>query len=407
MSHLFQLRAESPMDRSLKITAYTVTTAAGRGVADHLKALEGDASALRPCDFDSIDLQTWIGRVDGVEDAAIDGVLRDYDCRNNRLAMLGIQQDGFVQEVDRAKRAYGADRVGLFMGTSTSGIGQTEVAYASRDPRTGALPKDYNYRTTHNMYSGAGFCRRLLGLSGPAQAISTACSSSAKVFGTAYRYMRAGLCDAAVVAGVDSLCEMTLMGFNSLQLVSSEPCRPFDRDRDGINIGEAAGFALLEWPSDDADVCLLGYGESSDAYHMSRPHPEGAGAVLSMEKALSSAGLRPTDIDYVNLHGTATPANDLAEDRALMTIFDGQVACSSTKGVTGHTLGAAGIVEAIFSCIAVTHDLLPGTHNMLHVDPAIQSRILLEPQLRPVRRVLSNSFGFGGSNASLVIGQPL
>jgi 3-oxoacyl-[acyl-carrier-protein] synthase-1 len=256
------------------------------------------------------------------------------------------------------------------------------------------------------MFSIADFTRQYLGLDGPAMVISTACSSSAKVFANARRYMSAGLCDAAIVGGVDTLCRMTLYGFNALQLVSQQPCRPADQDRDGINIGEAAGFALLEWDQGNRNICLLGYGESSDAYHMSSPHPEGRGAAMAMQQALEMANLRASDIDYINLHGTATPANDLSEDRALMSVFQGHTPCSSTKGFTGHTLGAAGIAEAIFSCIALEQGLLPASLNTQQVDEAIHSSILLEPREQEVRRVMSNSFGFGGSNASLILGYP-
>jgi 3-oxoacyl-[acyl-carrier-protein] synthase I len=394
------------VNRKLQFSAYTVVSALGRGVADHARALRAGEGGLRACDFDGVALNTWIGRVSGLEDEAIEGTLSGYDCRNNRLGMAGLEQDGFMDAVAEARARYGSRRIGVFMGTSTSGIQQTEQAYARRDPETGALPGDFNYRTTHNMFSIADFTRQVLGLEGPALVVSTACSSSAKVFASAWRAMQAGLCDAAVVGGVDSLCAMTLYGFNALQLVSEKPCRPADRDRDGINIGEAAGFALLEWAGPESGVSLLGYGESSDAYHMSTPHPEGAGAVLAMQRALESACLEPAVIDYINLHGTATPANDLSEDRALMQVFEGGVPCSSTKGFTGHTLGAAGIVEAVFSCIALEQGLMPPSLNTVHVDETIHSPILVEGRDQTIRNVMTNSFGFGGSNASLVIGYP-
>lgn len=394
------------MNRKLQLSAYTVVSALGRGVSDHARALRVGEGGLRPCDFDGVALDTWIGRVNGLEDEVIEGRLADFDCRNNRLGMAGLEQDGFMDVVAEARARYGSRRIGVFMGTSTSGIHQTEQAYARRDPETGALPGDFNYRTTHNMFSIADFTRQVLGLEGPALVVSTACSSSAKVFASAWRAMQAGFCDAAVVGGVDSLCAMTLYGFNALQLVSEKPCRPADRDRDGINIGEAAGFALLEWAGPEAGISLLGYGESSDAYHMSSPHPEGMGAALAMCRALESAGLEPSAIDYINLHGTATPANDLSEDRALMQVFEGGVPCSSTKGFTGHTLGAAGIVESVFACIGLEQGLMPPSLNTVHVDEAIHSPILLEVRDQAIRHVMSNSFGFGGSNASLVIGYP-
>jgi 3-oxoacyl-[acyl-carrier-protein] synthase I len=246
------------------------------------------------------------------------------------------------------------------------------------------------------------FVRRTLALEGPAMTVSTACSSSAKVFAAAARYIEAGIVDAAVVGGVDSLCLTTMHGFASLQLVSDEPCRPFDASRKGMSIGEAAGFALVERGS--GPLSLLGYGESSDAYHMSTPQPDGEGALGAMREALSRASLAPEDIDYVNAHGTATPANDRAEDRALMRLFGKRVPVSSTKGFTGHTLGAAGIVEAIVCFLALEHGFLPATLNSSALEPGLESVILLENRAAGVRRALSNSFGFGGSNCSLVFG---
>jgi 3-oxoacyl-[acyl-carrier-protein] synthase-1 len=217
----------------------------------------------------------------------------------------------------------------------------------------------------------------------------------------------AGVCDAAVVGGVDSLCLTTLHGFHSLELTARGPCRPFDAGRDGISIGEGAGYALLARASGRADApLLLGIGESSDAYHMSTPHPDGLGARLAMQGALDSAGLAPGDIDYINLHGTATRTNDAAEDRAVHDLFGAGTPCSSTKGATGHLLGAAGITEAIVALLAVMHGVMPGSPNTRVVDPALRSRYLLSQQEGRVRRALSNSFGFGGSNCSLVLGVP-
>ncbi|MGH8441289.1 MAG: beta-ketoacyl synthase N-terminal-like domain-containing protein, partial [Nevskiaceae bacterium] len=232
-----------------------------------------------------------------------------------------------------------------------------------------------------------------------------ACSSSAKVFASASRAMRAGLCDAAVVGGVDSLCLTTLYGFNALQLVSADICRPADAQRNGISIGEAAGFAILE-PGAADGVALLGYGESSDAHHMSAPHPQGEGAAAAMRGALRSAGLQPQQVDYINLHGTATPANDAAEDQAVHAVFGDAVPCSSTKGWTGHTLGAAAITEAVIALLCVEHGLMPRSLNTRQRDPALRSGILLQQRQARVDRVLSNSFGFGGSNCSLLLGRP-
>lgn len=394
----------------LTLSAYTVVTSNGRGVSPVLQALRERRTGLKPCDFEDVALKTYIGRVAGLEDFSLDHDIERFDCRNNRLAWLGLQQDGFMVAVAEAKQRYGAHRIAVLMGTSTSGILETEHAYRARDPQTGVLPIWYRsrYRCTHNMFSLGYFVRTYLGMQGPAMVISTACSSSAKVFSTAARFIQAGLCDAAIVGGVDSLCLTTLYGFSALQLLSPGPCRPCDEDRDGLSLGEAAGYVLLE-PSERAgrpgSVALLGYGESTDGYHMSHPHPEGAGAVRAIRDSLSRAGLRPEDVEYVNLHGTATMANDIVEDKAVYGIFGARPACSSTKGWTGHTLGAAGVTEAIISALCLTHGLIPGTLNCRRVDSSLKSRILRENQNGPLSCVLSNIFGFGGNNCSLVLGK--
>jgi len=342
-----------------------------------------------------------------VDSVQLPAHLADFNCRNNRLALLGLHQDGFSAAVESAIARHGRQRVGVLLGTSTSGILQTEQAYRRRDPVTGALPDDFNYRTTHNSYSVADFVRTAFNLEGPAVVVSTACSSSAKVFAAAARMIAADLIDAAIVGGVDSLCLTTLYGFNSLELLSPEPCRPYDAERNGLSIGEAAAFILLQRPADSLDpdaVLLLGAGESSDAHHMSAPHPEGLGARMAMTAALNAAGLQPADIDYINLHGTATPSNDAAEGQAVATLFGNQVPCSSTKGATGHTLGAAGGLEAVISALALQHGFLPGGVNTQHVDPDIPIQYLTANLERAPRRVLSNSFGFGGTNCTLILG---
>jgi 3-oxoacyl-[acyl-carrier-protein] synthase-1 len=391
---------------ALAIRAYTTVNALGRGLEASLRALRAETSGLRPCDLADTDVPTWIGRVAGVEDEPIEGALASYDCRNNRLARLGLEQDGFRAAVDAARARHGAERIGVFIGTSTSGIGATEEAYRDRDPATGRLPEAFDYRCTQNVFSVTDFTRRTLGLAGPAATVSTACSSSAKVFASAARYMRVGLCDAAVVGGVDSLCLTTLYGFRALELTSPAPCRPWDARRDGLNIGEAAGFALLERAgADDDAVLLLGHGESSDAYHMTAAHPEGLGAALAMRRALASAGLAPADVDYINLHGTATRLNDAAEDRAVVGVFGTETACSSTKGWTGHTLGAAGITETVFACLSLHHGFVPGSLQTETPDPALQARLVRRTEARALSVVLSNSFGFGGTNCSLILGK--
>jgi 3-oxoacyl-[acyl-carrier-protein] synthase-1 len=217
--------------------------------------------------------------------------------------------------------------------------------------------------------------------------------------------MDSGLIDAAIVGGVDSLCLTTLYGFNSLQLVSRQPCRPYDARRDGISIGEAAAFVLVERADRTAagDIVMSGIGESSDAHHMSSPHPEGLGARLAMQQALDMAGLQPAQIDYINLHGTATPSNDAAEDQGVTALFGPEIPCSSTKGHTGHTLGAAGGIEAVICALALKHNLAPGGCGTEELDPRLKARYLLRNLEQPLQHVLSNSFGFGGSNCSMVL----
>jgi 3-oxoacyl-[acyl-carrier-protein] synthase-1 len=373
-----------------------------------MDALRTRRSGLIPCAFEDVDLETYVAKVEALDAYRVRVDLSAYDCRNNRLAQLCLEQDGFEDAIVAAKNKYGSKRIGVFLGTSTSGILQTELAYRHLDPQTGALPPDFHYAETQNSNSLAGFVSYYLGLTGPSFVVSSACSSSAKVFANAVRMMAAGVCDAAVVGGVDSLCLSTLYGFNSLGLVSRLPCRPYDTERDGISVGEGAGFVLIERATAENTanaMFLLGVGESSDAYHMSTPHPEGLGAKMAMQRALDSAGLQASDIDYINLHGTATKSNDASEGKAVTDVFGNNVACSSTKGWTGHLLGAAGITEAIISMLAVEHGFVPGSVNTQHLDPAISIDYRIENGAGKINRVLSNSFGFGGSNCSLVLGR--
>ncbi|WP_434514597.1 beta-ketoacyl-[acyl-carrier-protein] synthase family protein [Dechloromonas sp. ARDL1] len=394
----------------LLLSAYTATTCLGRGLDATRSALRTGRSGLAPCAFETVQLDTWLGEVASVDDEKLPAALAAYDCRNNRLTRMALETDGFADRARTAIARYGKTRVGVFLGTSTAGILQTELAYRRRDPQTGVLPDDFHYRTTHNSFSLAEFTRDYFGLEGMAMAISTACSSSAKVFAAAARQLELGTIDAAIVGGVDTLCLTTLYGFASLQLTSAQPCRPYDAERNGISVGEGAAFALLERCDRVANtpaagsVLLLGTGESSDAYHMSSPHPEGLGARQAMEAALRSAGLGITDIDYINLHGTATPANDAAEGKAVAALFGQTVACSSTKGATGHTLGAAGAVEAIICALAITDGFLPGSPGTQNLDPVIPIDYLKQGRPGTVRRALTNSFGFGGSNCSLILG---
>ncbi len=394
--------------RPVLLSAYTMTSCLGAGLAATRAAFRNAASGLAPCRFETVELETFVGEIADVDAVRIPSALARFDCRNNRAAELGLAQDGFAAAAMEAASRYGAERVGVFIGTSTAGILQTELAYRRRDVADGSLPADFDYRRTHNTFSVAEFVRERLGLEGPCAAISTACSSSAKAFASAARLMDAGLIDAAVVGGVDTLCLTTLYGFNSLQLLSKEPCRPYDAARDGISIGEGAAFFLLERaPAKPAaeSIGLLGAGETSDAHHMSAPHPEGLGARRAMEAALASARLAPDEIGYVNLHGTATPSNDAAEDIAVHGLFGTGVAVNSTKGMTGHTLGAAGAVEALMCVLAIEEGRVPGSAGTRTLDPALHASYEVAGRAGDVSLAMSNSFGFGGSNCSLVLGR--
>lgn len=390
---------------SLSLSHFCLESCLGSGITDTLQSLRAGQSGLRPCAFESVAIATYVGMVDGLDSESIGGALADYDCRNNRLARRALAEEGFSRAVAAARLRYGADRIGVFVGTSTAGIYESEVLFRQRDAVSGALPPDFRYRGAHNTYSIADFVQRTLKLRGPALSVSAACASTAKVFGVAARMIEVGLCDAAVVGGADTLCLTTLYGFQSLQLTAVGPCRPFDEEREGISIGEAAGFALLERVERSVDgngIVLVGVGESSDAYHMSSPHPEGVGALRAMDDALAQAGLTAGEIDYVNVHGTGTKVGDSVEDRAVSALF-GRTPCSSTKGLTGHTLGASGIVEAIISSICMQYGFIPSSPATRNLDRRFSSRYIIGGMNLVLDRVMSNSFGFGGSNCSIIL----
>jgi 3-oxoacyl-[acyl-carrier-protein] synthase I len=391
--------------QTVYLSHYTLATCLGLGRNANWQALAQQRTGLQPCVFETVTLPTYIGEVQGVDAVQMPAHMAHYHCRNNQLAQLALEQDGFTEAVKVAIATFGKHRVGVFLGTSTSGILSTELAYRRRDAATGALPGDFHYEQTHNTFSVSAFVRDYFELEGPAVAVSSACSSSAKVFGNAARMMECGLIDAAIVGGVDSLCLTTLYGFNSLELLSPELCQPYGADRQGISISEAAGFALLtrEKPHGRCAIAVMGVGESSDAHHMSSPHPEGAGAMAAMQQALDMAGVNASQVDYINLHGTATKSNDAAEGMAVAKLFGATVDCSSTKGHTGHALGAAGIVEAALCALAMEHGITPGGVNTREVDPLIAINYRLENSNHAPQIVLSNSFGFGGSNCSLLL----
>lgn len=387
----------------IAVTGMTCVTAFGRGMAEMAAALAEMRSGLTPFDAAEAPIETYVGRVDGLDDVGLPQAVAAYDCRNNRLAELALHQDGFIETARDAVARHGAERVGVILGTSTSGIGGTEDAYRHYATH-GTLPETFDFTHTQEISSLSAYVAERIGASGPAYTISTACSSSTRTFADGARLIACGICDAVVAGGVDTLCETSVRGFNSLQLLAPVPCRPNDRDRDGISIGEAGGFALLQRSSDapDGGVLLSGYGESSDAYHMSSPHPEGAGAKAAMTAALRMSGLAPSDIGYVNMHGTGSVYNDQVEDAAIGAVLGTNVPCSSTKGFGGHTLGAAGIVEASISQIALLRGMIPANLNLRTVDPAFGCRIAEQTEAADVSHVISNNFGFGGNNCVLI-----
>lgn len=389
---------------AIAVSACTATSALGRGRDAHTRALSDMRGGLRANDFSHAPLDCWIGRVDGVEDVSLPLAQARWTSRNNRLAWLGLAQDGFADRAREAIAHYGPARVAVLLGTSTGSIGATETGY--RQLEDGHLPADLHYSPLHSLHSLGAFVAEVLGVRGPCLTVSTACSSSAKVFAMAARMLHLGLIDAAVVGGVDTLCESVLFGFNSLELVSPDPCRPFDVDRSGISIGEAAGFALLERvEAASAAPRLVGYGESSDAWHMSTPHPEGLGAEMAMRDALARAGLDADAVDYVNLHGTASRKNDEVEAALIARLFPADTQVSSTKGYTGHTLGAAGALGAMTALLAIENDLIPGNLGCDTPDPACGPQLATQSVSRPVRVALCNALGFGGNNACLAFAQ--
>ena len=339
--------------------------------------------------------------------APLPAALAAYDSRNNRLMQAALAE--IAVAVEAAKSRYGSDRIAVILGTSTSGIADGEDALM-HFRREGRWPEHFDYRMQETG-SLAEFAARSLDLTGPAYTIATACSSSAKVFASARRLIRAGLVDAAVVGGADTLCRMTLNGFASLEALSKGRCNPFSANRDGITIGEGAAAFLLQ--PEPGPVRLLGVGETSDAYHATAPNPEGRGAGQAMREALADAELAPEAIAYVNLHGTATPLNDAMEAKAVADLFGSRVPCSSTKPMTGHMLGAAGGCEAAFLWLTLNPRTNPERLLPPHLwdgvaDPALPALNLVGGGTTfppsPRTAMLSNSFGFGGSNMALILG---
>ncbi|EHU9446175.1 beta-ketoacyl-[acyl-carrier-protein] synthase family protein [Vibrio vulnificus] len=326
--------------------------------------------------------------------------LREYDSRNNRLALSALQQiEPVIQE---AIRQYGADRIAVVIGTSTSGIADGENAFEQKLSQE-HFPRDYHYRK-QELGNVSDFIADYFQLTGPCYAISTACSSSGRVFISAKRLLLSGMADAVIVGGADTLCRLTLNGFNGLEALSNQHCQPFSADRSGINIGEGAAFMLLS--KAPSEIALLGCGDSSDAHHISAPHPEGNGAEEAMKKALLDANLKPEQIGYVNAHGTATPLNDSMESKAIFRLFGSSVPVSSTKHLTGHTLGAASAVEAAIAWHILKYNLDLPQQGCQNKADDIEVTLVEQPMKLAHKAILSNSFAFGGNNISLIFGYP-
>jgi 3-oxoacyl-[acyl-carrier-protein] synthase-1 len=382
------------------------------------RLLAADNSGLVVDETLSLAGPAHVGAVQG-ELPAVAARLADFDCRNNRLLLAALAQ--IESTVRSAINRYGADRVAVVLGSSTAGISDGEAALAQWQAH-GNWPAGFDYRV-QEVGTVAEFLARYLGLGNLAMTISTACSSSAKAFASARNLLVAGICDAVLVGGVDTLCRLTVNGFTALESVSRGRCTPFEAARDGINIGE--GAALFVMTRDAGPLRLCAVGESSDAYHMSAPQPEGLGAERAMRAALAEAGLDAADIGYINLHGTATPKNDEMESAAVARVFaagsgDGP-ACSSTKALTGHTLGAAGAVEAALCALLLSaynpRQQLPPQRFVQGPDPRLAPIRFAgagcgethsagpAAATQPIRYVLSNSFAFGGSNAVVILGR--
>lgn len=382
----------------LPVTAWSAVNSLGRSTEAVFASLRAGVRGLGPSPV-PVPFDAVVGAIPG-ELPSLPPDRRVFDCRQARIGRMAFSQ--LAPAVHRAVDRWGPDRIAVILGTSTGGIEQTESAYQAWRSE-GRLPEGYDLHCQHDFEALAEYLARTAGIGGPCYVVSTACSSAGKVAASAARLIAAGVVDAALVGGVDSLTRKTLCGFHSLGILSPEPCRPFCAERAGINIGEGAALFLLEREG-DSPVSLLGVGESADAYRMSSPEPSGRGAREAMARALDQAGLAPGEVDYVNAHGTATKLNDVAEAAAIASLFGDKVPVASTKGATGHLLGAAGATGIVFAIDAIRTGFLPPTLGAEPLDPAVRIDVLTAPRNRPVRRALCNAFAFGGSNVSVLLG---
>ena len=344
----------------------------------------------------------WLGKVIATL-PTIAPELAAFSCRNNQLLLAALQQ--LQPTIDAALQRFPRQRIGVVIGSSTSGIDRGENALLVQ-AQTGAFSPDFHYRQ-QEIGAPALFIARQLSISGPAYTVSTACTSSTRAVLSARWLLQADLCDAVIVGGADSLCRLTVQGFAALESFSQAQCRPFSADRDGINIGEGAAlFVLSREPLDDTPVRLLGGAASADAYHISAPQPDGLGAERALRGALADAGVDASAIDYLNLHGTATPKNDEMEAKAVNRVFGAELPCSSTKSLTGHLLGAAGAVELAFCYLALQHGRLPVQSPPRVPDEALPAlNLVTAPQQATLNTVMTANYAFGGSNVALVLGR--
>lgn len=388
------------------LNALGLTCALGRGKAEVARRLlEGDGSGMQRYPQPVAGRQLPVGAVTAELPSLGDADSR-HRTRNNQLLLAAVEQ--IDAELQEAITRYGPARIGVVLGTSTAGIQEATLGITGL-VREGRLPASYHYGH-QELCAPASFLSERLQLSGPSYSISTACTSSARALLSAKRLLDANICDAVICGGVDTLCDLTLQGFSSLEATSERVCNPFSTNRDGINIGEAAAVFLMT--REYSPIALLGGGAGSDAHHISAPDPQGLGAIEAMRKALHNASTEAELISYLNLHGTATRHNDAMESLAVTAVFPHAVACSSTKPLTGHTLGAAGALEAAFCWLALSE------HNPAHLlpphrwdgeqDADLPRLNLINPGTRMAaagpRRMMSNSFAFGGNNVSLILG---
>ena len=386
--------------RPIPITGYGNLNALGASRTDILEALAAGRSGLvEPAETPPFETVTGAVSTDLPE---LDAELAPWSTRLSRMAALLVAQ--IDEPLRRARSRWRSERIGVILGTSTAGMETTERAYREHVAR-GRLPQGYDFWRQHTFGAVLHVVSRLAGVRGPAWMISTACTSSAKPLASAQRLIGGGVLDAAIVGGIDTLCWLTLLGFQSLGALDRKPCRPFNTERTGISLGEGGALLLVEREG-EGRACVEGVGESSDAHHVSAPHPEGRGALDAMSRALEQAGCAPDDVDHVNAHGTGTRLNDVAEAKAIRELLGGDIPVVSTKGYTGHTLGAAGGIEAIFSVYAIEEGWIPPSLFADPVDPELAIRVPTTVTRGTFRRVLSNSFAFGGNNVSVLLRAP-